>query len=598
MNSPGTPAPVTASASPAPPRAVRIARSGTLHGAGPHAVSADGVDLVLLKSRSGFRAFQGRCPHQGALLGEGELDGQMLVCRNHRWRFNAETGHREDGPQCLACFPVFEQDGDIFVTLDASTTARTTRSAGERSLRDLPGPTGLPLLGNLLQLDLGRLHEVLEEWAAEYGPIYRYRKGPFPVVVVSDPKLCDQILRARPETYRRLGSVEPVFTEMGVAGVFSAEGSAWRPQRRLAMEALSPRHLRGFYPTLGTVASRLAKRWDLAARSAEPVDIVDDLKRFTVDVTTLLTFGHDVNTLEQGDQVIQRQLEQVFPAFNRRLFSLIPTWRLVRTRADRILDRALAEVREWLRGLVANARARLESGAHAGGPSNFLEAMLSARDDAGMPFSDDVIFGNLMTMLLAGEDTTAYTLGWAVHHLCDSPESVSALRHELDAALGPSRVPADFDAANRLTYAGAVANETMRLRPVAPLLFHETNVATVLGDVRLPVGTAVVVMARPAATDEKNFAEPRAFRPARWLSNAGEAHEPSTHIPFGSGPRLCPGRTLAQLEMKVLLATLYANFDVERHGSADSVREKFAFTMAPVGMRVLLRRRILRPGRE
>jgi cytochrome P450 len=216
--------------------------------------------------------------------------------------------------------------------------------------------------------------------------------------------------------------------------------------------------------------------------------------------------------------------------------------------------------------------------------------MLSARDETGRPFADEVMFGNLLTMLLAGEDTTAYTLGWAVHQLCDSPEPVAALRAELDAALGDSDVPDDFESATGLAYAGAIANETMRLRPVAPTMYLQPNVSTVIDDVHVPAGTPVAVMTRPPAVDEQNFERPRAFLPARWLEAAGR-HEPSAHIPFGSGPRLCPGRTLALLEMKVVLATLYKNFNVVRDGAASDVKERFSFTMSPVGLRVLLRRR-------
>ncbi len=136
--------------------------------------------------------------------------------------------------------------------------------------------------------------------------------------------------------------------------------------------------------------------------------IVEELKRFTVDVTTLIAFGYDINTVEQGDDVIQRKLELVFPAITRRLLALLPTWRLVRLPRDRRLNRALAELRAWLGELVVTERARLaaEPG-RAEKPSNFLESMLSARDDEGRHFSDDVIFGNLMALLVAGEDTTA-----------------------------------------------------------------------------------------------------------------------------------------------------------------------------------------------
>ncbi|HET7293404.1 MAG TPA: cytochrome P450 [Vicinamibacteria bacterium] len=572
--------------------AVRVARSEELRGDGPHAASAAGLDVVLVRTGDGLRAFQGHCPHQGALLGEGELDGDSLVCRNHRWRFALKDGRREGGPQCLATYAAFDKDGEVFVEVGTPALQTPDRPASLRTLRDLPGPKGLPIVGNSLQLDLLRLHEILEGWAAEYGRMYRFRLGRRQFVALADPELSSQVLRARPETFRRTSNVQEVFAEMGVDGVFSAEGAAWRPQRRLSMEALSHRHLRGFYPTLRTVAGRLQKRWASAAGNGGRIDVLDDLKRFTVDVTTLLTFGHDVNTIEQGDDVIQRHLELVFPAFNRRIFAVWPTWRWIRLPADRRLDRALAELRTWLRGLVASARARLAADPSAAErPANFLEAMLAARDDAGQPFSDDVIFGNLMTMLLAGEDTTAYTLAWTVHHVCDSPAALAGLRRELDSVLGPNLVPDDFDAANRLAYAGAVANESMRLRPVAPFLVLEANADTVVGDVVVPAGTKVAALARPPVREAANFEAPEEFRPERWLGAPGGAHEPSAHMPFGSGPRLCPGRTLALLEMKVVLATLYRSFDVARVGPSAAVRENFAFTMSPVGLDVRLRPR-------
>ncbi len=571
---------------------IRVANLEELHGDGPHALSADGFDIVAVRTPAGVRAFEGRCPHQGALLGEGELDGDKLVCRNHRWRFSVDSGQREGGPQRLASCPVVERERAIFV--DVSGLSRGPgRIVATRTLDDLPGPRGLPFLGNIHQLDLTKFHVILERWATQYGPVYLFKMGLARVVALSDPKWCDQVLRARPETFTRQSNFARIAFEMGVDGVFSAEGDAWRQQRRLAMLALAQRHLRGLYPKLQTVTPRLKKRWERLADAGESLDVVDELKRFTVDVTTLITFGHDLNTVEQGDDVIQRKLELVLPEFNRRLFALFPAWRLVRLPRDRRLDRALAELRAWLGELVAAERARLaaEPG-RAEKPSNFLEAMLSARDDEGRPFSDDVIFGNLMTMLLAGEDTIAYTLGWAVHQLCDCPEGEVELRRESDELLGTSDVAGDFETANKLAWAGAVANETMRLRPVAPIVvFLEAKVETVVGDLHVPKGTRVAVLMRPASCDPDHFVEPQAFRPRRWLGETAGAHDVSAHIPFGSGPRICPGRVLALLEMKLLLSMLYRNFIVERVGGAEGVREKFAFTMSPVGLKVRLRRR-------
>jgi len=278
----------------------------------------------------------------------------------------------------------------------------------------------------------------------------------------------------------------------------------------------------------------------------------------------------------------------LFPAFTRRMFALWPYWRFIRLPGDRRLDRAMAELRQWMDGLVREARARLavEPG-RAAHPSNFLEAMLSARDESGQAFSDETIFANLMTMLLGGEDTTAATLAWAVHELCESPASIDALRGELDDVLASERIPGDMETAGRLAYAAAVANETMRLRPVAPVLFFETLVDTTLGDLDLPAGTPVGVLTRPPALDPERFRAPDTFRPQRWTV-PDQPHDPSAHIPFGSGPRICPGRSLALLEMRVVLAMLYQNFEVTREGAAAEVREAYAFTMGPSRLSVRL----------
>jgi cytochrome P450 len=264
--------------------------------------------------------------------------------------------------------------------------------------------------------------------------------------------------------------------------------------------------------------------------------------------------------------------------------------------SDRRLTRAFANVRDWLDGLLSDARARLTAEPERTiKPSNFIEAMLTSIDEDGKPFSDDVIMSNLVTMLIAGEDTTAFTLAWAVHQLCDSSQWASELRSEADAVIGSENVAVDVDAANRLNRANAVANETMRLRPVAPLLILDANVDTALGEFMVPQGTGVAVLPRPPALDQTNFAEPLAFRPERWLGEASGPHNVSTHLPFGSGPRMCPGRSLALLEMKTFLSMLYKNFDVERVGASRDVSELFGFTMSPAGLRVRLHSRVHEP---
>jgi cytochrome P450/nitrite reductase/ring-hydroxylating ferredoxin subunit len=470
----------------------RIARLEELRGQGPFALSTGGVDLVAVQGAAGLKVFEGRCPHQGALLGEGELHGDELVCRNHRWRFDLESGQRRGGPQCLRACPAEVRGDALFVDVRALCRTADTGQVGRvRTVDELPGPPGLPLVGNVLELAPERMHSVIEGWEKTYGSLFRFRLGPRNVVVVSKLALVQQVLRERPENYRRMSSFETVFAEMGTPGVLSAEGTAWRSLRRLTMVALSHRNLKTFYPTLKTVAERLHRRWTLAADAGREVDLVDDLQRFAVDVTTQLAFGRDINALAGGKDELQSKFDEVFAALNRRLSAVFPYWRYVRLSADRRLNRALDGLFAWASELVDATRARLAADpTRAEQPANFLEAMICARDEAGRLFSKEALLGNVLQIVGGGEDTTAHTLAWAIHEICDRPHTAAALREELDVVLGEAIVPNDIDAAAKLVYANAIANEAMRLRPVVPVMFLETNRDLVLDDLALPKGTS------------------------------------------------------------------------------------------------------------
>lgn len=117
-------------------------------------------------------------------------------------------------------------------------------------LQSLPLPPGIPVLGNLLQLEATRLHLILEDWSRKYGDFYRLK-------VVSDWQAVSEILRARPETFRRFSSIETVFGDMGIADVLSAEDEQWYRQRKLTMRAFDPGHPRNYFPSLVKITERL-----------------------------------------------------------------------------------------------------------------------------------------------------------------------------------------------------------------------------------------------------------------------------------------------------------------------------------------------------
>ncbi len=476
-----------------------------------------------------------------------------------------------------------------------TTEAEQQSVRSHRVLKNLPGPDGLPLLGNILQLDLKQLHKILEQWAGRYGVLYKFRIGNRPVVAVSDATLINEVLRKRPSAYRRLEAIEPVLKEMGINGVFSAEGDHWLRQRRMAMQALNASHLRSFFPTLVKVTGRLKARWDRATSTGERVDVQEDLMRYTIDVTSNLAFGFDVNTLEGKGDDIQRHLEKVFPMVNRRINAVFPYWHFFKLPADRALEDALVAIRKALGEFIAHSRERLALNPDlAIHPTNFLEAMLAACDKGESDITDEEIFGNVLTMLIGGEDSTASTMAWMLDFLVEHPDVQERMQQEADDILGDNSILHDIRDAERLSYTEAVAFETMRLKSVFPILFLGTNQDVVLGGTHIPKGTAIFLLIRHCGMQETEFTAATQFLPERWLAShptPQEGHNPKAFVPFGAGPRFCPGRNLALLEVKAAMSMLCRNYRVSRMPDAKPVEETFNFLMAPSNLSIEFKKR-------
>ena len=466
-------------------------------------------------------------------------------------------------------------------------------AAAVRPIAVLPGPRPWPLLGNLPQLDAKRMHATLEDWASIHGPVYRIRLGRYDVVVVSRTDLIAGILRDRPDGWRRLRSMQTVIREMRGHGLFSAEGDEWRRQRRLVMGAFDPGHLYRFFPSLVRVTERLRQRLDAAAESGEAIDLQTTLMRYTVDVTAGLAFGIDMNTQQQPHDALQQHLDKVFPMLMRRIFAPFPWWRYVRLPSDRAFERHLAKVHEAIAGFVKAARLRMTDDPQLREkPANLLDALIAAHDDEGTGLSEEEVAGNVMTVLLAGEDTTANTLAWTLYLLHRDPATWDALAREVDATLGDDAVPRDFAVTRELDGIEHCVNEAMRLHPVAPFTLLQNNVATTLDGIALPKGTTVICLMRPGAVDRRLADDAAAFLPQRWQpAPDGARHLLKASMPFGAGPRLCPGRYLAMLEMKMVLSTIARNFELVDVTTDDGSppRERLEFTMYPMGLKMKLR---------
>ncbi len=218
-----------------------------------------------------------------------------------------------------------------------------------------------------------------------------------------------------------------------------------------------------------------------------------------------------------------------------------------------------------------------------------------AQEAEDSAFSEADILANVGTLLLAGEDTTANSIAWMIHLLTEHRDWTERCRSEVDGTVAPSPGIESFEDTKRLRVIDAVCNETMRLKPVAPLMIQEAVVDTGILGCRVPKGTTVFMLPRRVATMDGNFVDGHRFDPERWLLPADAVHGPRNHrafVPFGAGPRFCPGRSLALLEIRTVMAMLLRNFEVVPV-SGDEVEERVAFTMFPANLHVRLERRNL-----
>ena len=319
--------------------------------------------------------------------------------------------------------------------------------------------------------------------------------------------------------------------------------------------------------------------------------------RYTIDTIAGLAFGAEVNTLESDHEVIQRHLDKIFPALLRRILAPLPYWRWVKLPADRALARSIVEVDAAVQGFIAQARERLRADpARRAQPRDLLEAMLAAADEPDSGIDDNQVAGNVLTMLLAGEDTTANTIAWMIDLLWRHPAELQRATDEVRRVCGDAR-ELTLEQMAQLDFVEACAHETMRLKPVAPQLGLQTLRDTMVGDVLVPKDTA---MLGHAASRQRRRAPPAARRRVRARALAGRwraqrdghvaqapvdavrrraAHVPGA-LPGAAGNEDGDGHAAGPLRHRE-----------RRHARRPAGARALSFTMAPVGLRMRLRER-------
>jgi cytochrome P450 len=337
--------------------------------------------------------------------------------------------------------------------------------------------------------------------------------------------------------------------------IFSVNGAQWQQQRRLMDQAFQLAQLQRAFPRMAEAcAASLARLAPLA--DGRPVEIDQEMTLVTADVI-VRTLTSAALSPEEAAPIFA-----AFAAYQQRAARAL-VWRLLRwpkLLLEQGLLQAAAPIRAWMAAAVDHRLACAQP------PNDMLQALIEACDPAsGARFGREALVDQLCFLFLAGHETSASSLGMAVYLLSCCPELQQRLRQERQEALGDSRRPLAYADLRQLEWHGAVFNETLRLYPPVSFFIREASRNTELGGQRCPMGALLTISPWLIQRHRDHWPDPDCFRPERFLSSAGDREQRlarDAFLPYGLGPRKCPGAAFAQQEAVLVLAELLERFTV------------------------------------
>ena len=407
---------------------------------------------------------------------------------------------------------------------------------------------------------------LLNEWDFRV-PVGALRFLGLNLLLVNEPAAVRQVLVSEVEAFPKhpymLWILEPLIGR----GIFAVNGEEWAQQRRLLDQAFQMAQLQRVLPQMAAACQASLARLeaqvagDLVAGRSVDADAEMTLVTADVIVRTILS-----RSLEGAEA------EAIFAAFTRYQKRagralMLRLLRLPRRRLQSYLARDAAPIRAWLAAAI-DARLNAPAG-HAPG-DDLLAALIEARDpETGACFSREELVDQVCVLFLAGHETSASALGMAVYLLGCFPEVQQRLRAEVLEVLG-SRAgapdqPLGFEDLRQLSYGAAIFNETLRLYPPLSFFSRESQANTELAGSRCPMRALVTISPWVIQRHEQHWSEPNAFRPERFLSDANADDRRwarDAFLPYGLGPRKCPGAAFAQQEALLVLAELVRRFEV------------------------------------
>ena len=440
-----------------------------------------------------------------------------------------------------------------------------------------PGPKGRFLVGSML--DLGSdWFGYLEKCARDYGDVVFFRFGPSPICLLTHPDGVEQVLVTNASNFVKSRGYRALTRILG-NGLLTNEGEAWHRQRKLVQPVFRHECLVPYARVMVAAADRVFGHWG----DGETRDIHKDMMRATLEIVASTLLGCDASEKARSvgaalEVVAEKFMNQASLAFLLPAGMPLPGT-IALQRAIGVLDRIIYDI-------IGERRA---SGRPGG---DLLDTLLRSHDSEAGQMSDRQLRDELMTLFLAGHETTAIALSWTIYLLAQHPEIDAALAEELETVLG-GRAP-EFEDLTRLRFTEMVIKESMRLYPPVWGFSRRALGPFEIDGYRLPAGTNTFLMQWVTHRDARFFADPLRFDPSRWREDPIRSGKIPrfAYFPFGGGPRVCVGASFAMLEATLLLARFAQRFRFSVPPGKTSEIQPTVTLRPRSGVKVMLHRRL------
>ena len=388
-----------------------------------------------------------------------------------------------------------------------------------------------------------RLHE-------EFGDIASIRMGSRWSFYLFAPEDIEHVLQGNHRNYLKGPATDKVRVFFG-EGLFSSEGAAWRGQRRLLQSAFERQRLEGYAEAMATCATSLLDGWERYVANGSAIDLVAEMKRFALAVVARTLFGAAL-----GDEALARAFALVLEHLNHRATSFLPVPDALPTPRNRRFHRAHDLLERFVFDMVERRRKAAEPG------TDMLATLLAARDpETGSPLTQSHLRDQILTFLMAGHETTAATMAWALYLLACHPDVQQRVHAEVTENLGEGRPPTGQDVKG-LTFTRRVVQETLRLYPPAPFVARQPIEPDTIHGYHIPARSSVTVCSYVTHRHPRFWDDPERFDPDRFTPERCAARPRLAYLPFGGGPRICIGNEFALMEEQLLLAMTLRRYRV------------------------------------